>query len=680
MKRATWMIVGAMAVVAWGCETGLLAATFFNRSAGWSTTGMVHGTSTNNPVNGMWRYEYVGTGDGLTGADPWWNNAGAAMVWDSSWYGGGGLWAKGDNSSPPIDSARLTHNNSSNYNDKPRAGWISPSAGFVNVSGTLSTNWLAGASADLDIAIAKRSAGGSYQHLWSGTAKTAGPTSFNLTAEPGLKNVPVNPGDSIVWTTRAAAASGGWTDLIDNAMNLALGNPGGKLLGYWTFDDPANVGRDSSGRNIQATVTGATQNANVPGPIGAGSSLSFNGSSNTASMPGMTGPMDPFTVAFWINPASRTNYNQVIGTPNWNQFNFHTTAAGELYVGVDAGSGSSRFTPGQLPANTLELGNWQHFAFTFDKGEASLYKNGVRLAYKTGMNLPQNWTGFSFGTSVNGLVDDVAIWGGAQGPKTVNALAKGFIAPDDGYARTVLNDSPVAYWRLDDAPGSTTARDIAGTNNGAYSGAVNLGGIRPFLDGRPNAFADFAGGSMSASSVTGLRDNFSVEFWLNPDTLVNYNQVLGATGSWGQFLFHSTASGAVYVGQGGADGTQRMSPADLPAGTISLDQWQHFVYTFQDIDATWGLAKFYKNGQLLAQRNLQKGSAWTGFNLYGGLDGLLDEVALYDYALGPDQILAHYQAAVPEPAALALALLGLLGLAIRRGIAYNRKIGPDVPA
>jgi len=645
-----------------------------NRNAEWTTAGLTHGSSAGNPVNGTWLYEYVSSGDGLGGGDPWWDNAGTLSVYDNDWYGQGGVWARGDNVNPPIPPNRLTHNVSGgNYPYKPRVSWISPADGIVDVSGLMNATWGGGASTDLEVAIAKKAASGGYTLLASGTVKQAGPTTLDLTANPALQSVHVSAGDSIVWTTRGTAAGSGWVPLYDQGVSLTLDRgPHGDLLGHWTFDDPNNIGADASGLGNHGNVNnGPTSSPNVPAAIGSGNSLAFDGQNDHIVVPGISGDIDAFSVGFWLNPTSRANYDQQITGGGWDKFVFHTTSDGGVYTGVvQGGNWGSRFTPSQLPANTVELNTWQHFLFTYDKGTASFYKDGVRLATKTGMDLPSAWTAFTIGlnngNTIAGLADDVAVWNGPLSAKAAQAIGNGWISPADRYATRVLNDSPIAYWRLDGAPGATVARDIAGGHDGIFSGNAGPGGPSALMSDPANGSAIFSGGSMRADTLDGLRDNFSVEFWTNPDTHTNYNQSLGADGGWAQFNFHTGANGEIWTGTGCCGGDRRFHSGDLGAGTFVLGEWQHYVFTFDELDTEWGLGRLYKDGTLLAERALRKGQAWTGFNLRGNLDGLIDDVAIYDYALSPEQVRAHYIASLPEPATMALLGLGLLGVLRRR--------------
>ncbi len=152
-------------------------------------------------------------------------------------------------------------------------------------------------------------------------------------------------------------------------------------------------------------------------------------------------------------------------------------------------------------------------------------------------------------------------------------------------------------------------------------------------------------GSNDIISATGLTSappaEFTVEFWLNPASLSDYNQEIsiGKPGgldnnAWQGFTFHSTAGGAVYVG---TDMSSRLTPAELPLGTVELNKWQHFAYTFKN-----GTGSFYKNGVLLASK---ANSAPANFNrllIAAGccmpVHGSIDELRIWTVARNCDEI------------------------------------------
>jgi len=247
------------------------------------------------------------------------------------------------------------------------------------------------------------------------------------------------------------------------------------------------------------------------------------------------------------------------------------------------------------------------------------------------------------------------------------ALAGG-VASASVYKSAVLADSPMAYWPLDETSGNVFYDAANSNDSNPFGGGIVLNKPGALASGEPAAEFIPPSGSAHFPTVAGLRDNFSVEFWLNPDTRSNYNQQIGADSGWDKFTFHTGANGEVWAGTGCCGGDRRFHSGDLGADTVELGKWQHFVFTYNDVDATWGHATLYKNGQPLVNRNLRKGGTWAAFDLRGGgngLDGLVDEVAVYDYALDADQVAAHFFASqiVPEPATLAV-WMGLLGLGL----------------
>ncbi len=156
-------------------------------------------------------------------------------------------------------------------------------------------------------------------------------------------------------------------------------------------------------------------------------------------------------------------------------------------------------------------------------------------------------------------------------------------------------------------------------------------------------------------TITGSMEAFSIEFWMHPASCGNWSQNIVADGGWGQFVFHTTSDGALYVG---TDLRTRFTPSNLPPGTLQLGVWQHFAYVFDH-----GQAFLYRNGVLLASRSQRYPEPWTGFR-FGlpssqySLDGRLDEVRIYSRALSAEEIAAAYadgvgQCGEPEPGLLA---------------------------
>jgi MYXO-CTERM domain-containing protein len=123
------------------------------------------------------------------------------------------------------------------------------------------------------------------------------------------------------------------------------------------------------------------------------------------------------------------------------------------------------------------------------------------------------------------------------------------------------------------------------------------------------------------------------------------------------------------------NGANPDAPSVLQTSVGPNNTWQHVVAVF---DAAEGLMRVYVDGAQAPGAvpippatiidNLHEISVGARQSASGpydfNFDGLIDEVAVYKYALTPEQIAAHYQSAftpVPEPsaAALSLAALGL---------------------
>ena len=107
-------------------------------------------------------------------------------------------------------------------------------------------------------------------------------------------------------------------------------------------------------------------------------------------------------------------------------------------------------------------------------------------------------------------------------------------------------------------------------------------------------------------------------------------------------VFHSTEAGAVYCG---ITTGKRFSPRDIPAGTVVKGVWQMLTFTFHK-----GTGRFYRNGGLIAiKAGMPAPVRWRGFHMTHWFNGGLDEVRLYNYALGDTEVTKLYKAGSKAP-------------------------------
>jgi len=260
------------------------------------------------------------------------------------------------------------------------------------------------------------------------------------------------------------------------------------------------------------------------------------------------------------------------------------------------------------------------------------------------------------------------------------------------YSDAVIADAPIAYWRLGDAGG--TATDSSGnSHDGTSSGAaVTFGteGLVPAEEG--DGAVTFNG--LDRIVVPGFEkigaNGHSAEYWIKIDAYPEAccSSIVSDGVAGGDFFMMNYLIGPTQ----GTTGTIRPhysfanTPVSLTNTTpLELDTVYHVVTTWDPTQPNNNNGKIYVNGTLSFEGNVTgvvPGPGDTGDNaIYLGRDDrenvpsnfVLDEVALYTYALSEQQVAAHYQigtTAVPEPSSVCLAILGLSGVAV---LAWRRR-------
>lgn len=250
----------------------------------------------------------------------------------------------------------------------------------------------------------------------------------------------------------------------------------------------------------------------------------------------------------------------------------------------------------------------------------------------------------------------------------VGVLATGVVIRSGGpggYPQVVLNDGPVAYWRLNDLAGTEAVDQTAHALDGTYtSGGVTLGAIGP-LRADPSEGVTFDGtvGQMVSPLsplLTVVGGSFSIEAWIALSTVPSFGNtfepVLNAAGRW--FISVNATSQLSFSVN---DGTH--TPIATGLHPIVADGTYHHVVGTRNTNNSTIL--LFLDGALVASTPDTTSFSLTALPATGSqvevggaasvwFPGTVSEVALYSSALAPIQVSAHYAAATAPPASTAL--------------------------
>ena len=217
------------------------------------------------------------------------------------------------------------------------------------------------------------------------------------------------------------------------------------------------------------------------------------------------------------------------------------------------------------------------------------------------------------------------------------------------YRTTVLADSPTAFWRLGEAPGSTTMADASGNGrSGAYLNSPTLG-VAGLVSGDTNTAMSVvanANGSASVPSAAWMDTaQWSAEVIValtsDPDGQNGDALVSRYTAGGYNWLIWRNTSGAV-AAQANVGGTFY----NVTGPTVAVGARYHVVATHDGSDL-----RLYVNGQLAgstaAPGTIAQGASPIEIGRYSQSSdttpgGTIDEVAVYGTALSATRVAAHY--------------------------------------
>lgn len=237
------------------------------------------------------------------------------------------------------------------------------------------------------------------------------------------------------------------------------------------------------------------------------------------------------------------------------------------------------------------------------------------------------------------LQEDAAGNTGSSAPVTFTI---GQVTPPAGsYDEVVLGDDPVGYWRLGESSGTTLTDSSPNANHGIYQGGFTLGQTGAIPGNTATLFNGTNGlGRINDSDSLDTGDTFTAEAWIKRTNATKAHQLF-LKGSAGMQITIMGGNGQVFLRKPNVTTIAR-SDGGVPAD----GQWHHVVATMDGP----GTAKIYIDGapDTVGVSNVHTPADSTTPLFLGGTattPHTLDELALYDKALTPEQVAAHHAAA-----------------------------------
>jgi len=309
------------------------------------------------------------------------------------------------------------------------------------------------------------------------------------------------------------------------------------------------------------------------------------------------------------------------------------------------------------PANVVVPNVWQHVAATYDGSFMRIYVNGVEVANKPQSGAIDNVAApVMIGRNIVnpsaaflGKIDEISVYNRALSATEIESIANAGLGGK--YKVQATAPANIVAWY----PGDSSTNDLVAANNGTLQGGATyaLGKVgQAFSLNGTNAYVSAP--STAANDPTGAANGASMEAW------VYLNQLPSAAGH----PFYIVSKTSVNASEGfdihiDADNYFKFVWSGSYTGfanfQVQIGTWYHVVATFdQNAGNSTAGVRFYVNGVFQGTGNaftprtasnqpldIGHSSALGGNRFF---NGLIDEPAIYNRTLTPDEIRDQYYA------------------------------------
>ncbi len=313
-------------------------------------------------------------------------------------------------------------------------------------------------------------------------------------------------------------------------------------------------------------------------------------------------------------------------------------------------------TPGSQPVATNDMvlymgGNRS------DGGAPTLSRGSVDRIAADGSIVAAGVIGHELMTSFTGIsCTFTAPSSGSGFEYSVLVVSGGGSIPIPAYYASVLLDSPLAYWKLDETAGATQFADSSGNIRPATISGTPIYDNLSYVETSSVKLDGTQYGYIFAPAWFSSMSSFTAEGWFKVSSSVNRGIIVGIdnaanalTAADRLFRLYVRGSGEVMFFINNSSGTY----VEFGSVVTYLDNfWHHAAATFDGTTVSIYVDGVFKASQLLSGATATGAGSWLliGSGQIGStgnaqqFTGNLDEVALYGSVLSDQHIYDHYVA------------------------------------